>query len=198
MAALFMAGGAAAVPASRRLLFRREAEEEAATVVVAATAAVADAAPQDSSSAVVDAPLWRDCSADASRIFAYNVSVEQPLLRAGAALNISIEAWLSETVVVDAPLVLSVTQVARDGFVYPISAYFDRGLCGEHTFRMDKYHFYAVGLDCPAAPGIHHWTLLAMIPPEAPPGTYTTSIKLGSSPQLCVETSAITLHPQLR
>ena len=159
-----------------------------------AAATEEDAAPRDTSSAVVDAPLWRDCSADAGRMFAYNVTLEQARLHAGAAVNISIEAWVSQTVVEDAPLVISMTQVSRDGFVYPVSAYFDHGLCGEHTFKVDKYYFYAVGLDCPAKPGIHHWTLLAMIPPEAPPGTYATSIKLGDASALCVETSAITLH----
>ena len=135
-------------------------------------------------------PLWRDCSADATRMFVYNVTVEQPALRVGAALNISIEVWLSQTVVADAPLVIA---VSRDGYA-PMTAFFEHGMCGEQTFKMDSHYFYAFGLDCPAQPGIHHWTLLAMIPPEARPGTYATSIKLGSS-LLCVETSAITLHP---
>ena len=143
-----------------------------------------------------DAP-WRDCSSDASRMFVNNVTIvnDRPL-HVGGALNVSVEAWVFERIEEDAPLFLSLTHVTRDSR-RPITAYFEWGLCGEHQFQVGSYVFYTFGLNCPAEPGVHHWTLLALIPPEAPRGTYASRISLGAAGDLCIKTNGISVGPLL-
>jgi hypothetical protein len=144
---------------------------------------------------------WTDCSSDASRMHVSNVTLanDRPgseLLHVGGALNISMEAWVSERIEADAPVVLSLRRVTRGGWA-PVTAYFESGLCGQHVFQVEQYVFHAFGLDCPAPPGVHRWTLLADIPPEAPRGTYASRVSFGAAGDLCFETSGITLGPFL-
>jgi hypothetical protein len=149
--------------------------------------------------AAVAAP-WTDCSSDASRMHVINVTLasdddrQQP--HVGGALNISMEAWVSERIEADAPVVLSLRRVTRGGWA-PVTAYFESGLCGQHQFQVEQYVFHAFGLDCPAPPGVHRWTLLAAIPPEAPRGTYASRVSFGEAGDLCFETSGIALGPFL-
>ena len=133
--------------------------------------------------------LWHDCSSDVRRMYVNNVTLADKM-NVGGVLNVSVEARVFQRIEADAPVYLSLTR----GSAAPMTASFESGLCGEHQFQVENAVFFVFGVHCPAEPGVHHWTLLGVIPPWAPRGTYASRISVGD---LCMETRGIAVGPFL-
>ena len=126
-----------------------------------------------------------NCGAARSTVLITNATIGVEPLVPGGPLNISLSLRLLAGVPLDTPLRLSVT---TDGGVSE-AMFFPGAACDEHILSAHNLKFYVFGFQCPAAPGVHSWTLLALVPPHTPVGVYRLRVNIGEG-ILCAETLA--------
>lgn len=131
------------------------------------------------------AGVFVNCGSDRSTMLITNASIGVEPIVPGGPLNISLSLRLLAGVPLGTPLRLSVT---TNGGVSE-AMFFSGAACDEHILSVHNVKFYVFGFQCPAAPGIHSWTLLAMVPPHTPVGVYRLQINIGEG-ILCAETLA--------